>query len=484
MNTINLDLADLKANEWFGKINTNAVTDAEREYIDKLLTKIALNNVEDSVTFSDARLVFIASKMLISHSRSEVFLSEYGLPEFFIYRSYCLRFYEQNNVVRNELINFLGIWIAYLINDNTLTGEEASKMSSLAKEILSFTDNKAVYDVVPDFVITTLMMASKMEVGEVVAPIENEDIQDAGLEDREPEVKDESAEREAQIKELRDDIETFQFLIKAGATEEETKELEDALETFYFLLKSLGVDEEEETPPEPVKEEQEDLRDTLKKLGLTIMEQQVMEAFIKSLYAEPGFSDVDANDLSDATNITRKQIRGVLASLTKKGLIAIDTSGEYQIIYLDRDYWYLHPEWKNQLDDYAKGGRSRSGIYTITDDTGDAVVERADEEAVILFANTMFYYDTMDSGEEEIATLDEAISALKSMDYSVNNVQMGEGGKIGFEALANKVSDSYEGKKVPKKYQKQYGKTYSEEEADEVGNKVAAKVYRKQLKNN
>jgi hypothetical protein len=50
--------------------------------------------------------------------------------------------------------------------------------------------------------------------------------------------------------------------------------------------------------------------------------------------------------------------------------------------------------------------------------------------------------------------------------------------KIGFNALANKVAKSYEGKAVAPKYQKEYGKRYSKEEAKEVGKKVAAKVKR------
>ena len=464
MNTINLDLANIKASEWFGKINTSAVSESEREYVDKLLTKIALNNVEDSVTFSDSRLVFIASKMLIAYGDKEVLLNEYGVDEFFIYLSYLKSFYDENNDVRDQLVKYVTIWISYLVSETPLTKEEAEKMNALSIEVFSLLsfENSAAQSIVPKFVIASLVQASQMEVNEVVEPIENKDIQDTDLQDREPEVK---GEGESQVKELQDAIETFQFLIEAGASEEEAKELQEAIETFQFLIETLS--ESEETPAEPVKEEQEDLRDTLKKLGLTIMEQQVMEAFIKSLYAEPGFSDVDANDLSDATNITRKQIRGDLASLTKKGIIAIDTSGEYQIIYLDRDYWYLHPEWKNQLDDYAKGGTldkkatyvpkrdiaevevekngktkfvdgadlldgvyvkkskyAKGGSagqvsYTILDDTGDEVVENADEEAIILFANTMFYYDAMDTGEEQIETLAEAISALKSMDYSV-----------------------------------------------------------------
>jgi hypothetical protein len=53
--------------------------------------------------------------------------------------------------------------------------------------------------------------------------------------------------------------------------------------------------------------------------------------------------------------------------------------------------------------------------------------------------------------------------------------------KIGFDALAEKVAESYEGKKVKPKYQGEYGKTYSKAEAKEVGEKVSAKVYRQQL---
>ena len=56
-----------------------------------------------------------------------------------------------------------------------------------------------------------------------------------------------------------------------------------------------------------------------------------------------------------------------------------------------------------------------------------------------------------------------------------------KGGKIGFEALAEKVAKRYEGKPVKGKYQMEYGKTYDKEEAKEVGEKVAGKVYREQL---
>lgn len=82
--------------------------------------------------------------------------------------------------------------------------------------------------------------------------------------------------------------------------------------------------------------------------NLTEMEKQVLTALIDALYAETGFSDVDARDLSNTTKIPTKSIRGVLSSLSKKGIVYIDdlvTNGEYQIIYLQESYYGLHPRW-------------------------------------------------------------------------------------------------------------------------------------------
>jgi hypothetical protein len=450
MNTINLDLADLKANEWFGKINTNAVTDAEREYIDKLLTKIALNNVEDSVTFSDSRLVFIASKMLIAYGDKEVLLNEYGVDEFFIYLSYLKSFYDENNDVRDQLVKYVTIWISYLVSETPLTKEEAEKMNALSIEVFSLLsfENSAAQSIVPKFVIASLVQASQMEVNEVVQPIENKDIQNADLEDIEPEVKGESEEREAQIKELRDDIETFQFLIKAGATEEETKELEDALETFYFLLKSLGVDEEKEMAKggsvkkvKSLKDIQNDPRvsDAYKdnSTGEIGYWMSLKEGYVSAWERGSSVRSEDLAYLKDMLNtpggiITKEEFDTTFSedeyakggTLDKKATyvpkrdiaeVEVEKNGKTKFVdgadLLDGVYV--------KKSKYAKGGSAGQVSYTILDDTGDEVVENADEEAIILFANTMFYYDAMDTGEEQIETLDEAISALKTMDYSV-----------------------------------------------------------------
>ena len=86
-------------------------------------------------------------------------------------------------------------------------------------------------------------------------------------------------------------------------------------------------------------------------LQLTDKENKVLETLIGSLYAEPGFSDVDAHDLSRDTGISTRSIRGVLSSLVQKGIITIvGNYAGYQIIYLNESYWYLHPDWKTEYE--------------------------------------------------------------------------------------------------------------------------------------
>ncbi len=89
-------------------------------------------------------------------------------------------------------------------------------------------------------------------------------------------------------------------------------------------------------------------------LNLTELESKVLESFVLSLYAEPGFSDVDANDTSSDLGISTKVIRGALGSLVKKGIVTIDTNDSgYDIIYLNTQYWHLVNEnWAEEAKGY------------------------------------------------------------------------------------------------------------------------------------
>ena len=75
---------------------------------------------------------------------------------------------------------------------------------------------------------------------------------------------------------------------------------------------------------------------------LTALESEVLNSFVSGLYAEPGFSDVDVNDIANWTGIGTKSIRGALASLVKKGIVMVTDNGQgYQIIDLQTEYWHL-----------------------------------------------------------------------------------------------------------------------------------------------
>jgi hypothetical protein len=88
----------------------------------------------------------------------------------------------------------------------------------------------------------------------------------------------------------------------------------------------------------------------MENLDLTVLEQKVLTTLIDGLYAEAGFSDMDASDLV-SEEIAIYQVRGVLGSLQKKGIVYVQepNDGGYKIIDLNREYWYLHPTWKDEV---------------------------------------------------------------------------------------------------------------------------------------
>lgn len=57
---------------------------------------------------------------------------------------------------------------------------------------------------------------------------------------------------------------------------------------------------------------------------LPLMSARVLESLLINLYAEPGFSDVDASDLATATGYTVKQVMGTFCQLKVAKLIWTD----------------------------------------------------------------------------------------------------------------------------------------------------------------
>lgn len=86
---------------------------------------------------------------------------------------------------------------------------------------------------------------------------------------------------------------------------------------------------------------------------LTPLEMQVLTALVNELYAEPGFSDVGVDELSEATGLSKNVVKGVVGSLTKKGIVSVDEEFD-GIVYLDSKYYYLHPEWSKEINNESQ----------------------------------------------------------------------------------------------------------------------------------
>lgn len=90
------------------------------------------------------------------------------------------------------------------------------------------------------------------------------------------------------------------------------------------------------------------INDTEIKKELTVLEYSVLKELIDLLYAEPGFSDVDVTDIAEKSGLTINQVKGVVGSLTKKGIVCVGEEDFEGIIYLDTKYFYLHPDWSEE----------------------------------------------------------------------------------------------------------------------------------------
>ena len=86
---------------------------------------------------------------------------------------------------------------------------------------------------------------------------------------------------------------------------------------------------------------------TFIELGLTVLEITVLKSLVHQLYAEPNFSDVAVDEISSDTNLKKDVVKGVVGSLVKKGIVYVDDEFE-GIVYLSDDYWYFHPDWKDE----------------------------------------------------------------------------------------------------------------------------------------
>ena len=94
-------------------------------------------------------------------------------------------------------------------------------------------------------------------------------------------------------------------------------------------------------------------KDTYKTIEVTKLEMQFLNALVKCLYAEAGFSDVDIKDISKEMKIRIPEAKGVMGSLVKKGLIEEPNSDFAGIIYLSYCAYNLHERWMEESNGFG-----------------------------------------------------------------------------------------------------------------------------------
>lgn len=77
----------------------------------------------------------------------------------------------------------------------------------------------------------------------------------------------------------------------------------------------------------------------------TDLEFRVLTNLIENLYAEPGFSDIGCQEIADNLSLPVNTVKGVVGNLVKKGVVSVGDDDFADIIYLENDYYHLHPEW-------------------------------------------------------------------------------------------------------------------------------------------
>lgn len=77
-------------------------------------------------------------------------------------------------------------------------------------------------------------------------------------------------------------------------------------------------------------------------------EMKFLNTLVNLLYAEPGFSDVDISDIAKEMKMRLPEVKGLMGSLVKKGLLEEPDSNFPGLIYLASCAYNLHERWMRE----------------------------------------------------------------------------------------------------------------------------------------
>jgi ribosomal protein L39E len=159
------------------------------------------------------------------------------------------------------------------------------------------------------------------------------------------------------------------------------------------------------------------------------------EEYLSELFGGYSKVDIDGGYVSETKGLIKEDVAKVVAFsqdddfLTNKlprliqriVLWCKDWTQESIGFELEGDLFYVDKDFQYDKQRFFDGGQTQT-FYNVIDDDGDFLLMGADENSLIQYANTIFYYDMKDSGESEIDNLEDAIDGFESLDYRVERV--------------------------------------------------------------
>ena len=152
-NLLLVNTADIKFVDFFNSFNVNEFDGITKKLINKLEAKIYSENIQENITMSDDRLIFIASRLMTKYPNSRIY---FGLNEWIIVYEYLVRFYDKGVPNIDNIIRFINLYIGNNFTDgDEMTADEVEELLMLSENIRS---NSFAYDeFIPKFVIDAIM---------------------------------------------------------------------------------------------------------------------------------------------------------------------------------------------------------------------------------------------------------------------------------------------------------------------------------------
>ena len=157
-----------------------------------------------------------------------------------------------------------------------------------------------------------------------------------------------------------------------------------------------------------IKSKEKEIKDPIDDVVSTDMEKKVLKNLIDQLYAEPGFSDVGVKDLASETKLSVNEVKGVIGSLTKKGIVSVGDKDFGGLIYLNHKYYYLHPEWGKQSN--VKEDKN----YKVRQETDKAY--KLEKDGILFWVQKRWVDKNGNLTKSGIESFEEAIKSKKKFE--------------------------------------------------------------------